>query len=91
MSDYASEEILRILQNGRLALRRLIDLIELAKTAKTKEEAEQFIKELELADYQALKSLEPDQIVEKRNIKRMICERGDYSKLKDLYTSLGAI
>lgn len=40
MSDYASEEILRILQNGRLALRRLIDLIELVKTAKTKEEAE---------------------------------------------------
>lgn len=86
------KESMDIIKNAQLALRRLIDLTELAKSAKTKEEAEKFIKELELAHYQAMKCFSPESTIKELPVRKFIrIGQGDFKVLTELYTKLGAV
>jgi len=90
--NYEDEKLNEIFANAKIALRRLIDLLELAQIAKTKEEAEQFIKELRLADCQVSKCLSPGESLHFKDIKLWIKNgHGDFAKLTKLYISLGAV
>jgi hypothetical protein len=90
LMDFMTEDVaLAQLLLVRTRLVRLCNLMSVAETAKTKEEALMFMDELSKADEEVAEAF-GDRF--DKNIPEWIREgKGDYKKLQSLYTSLGAV